>query len=107
MIVNKNNLLEYIKTSQFIDNIFKNNLLKYFDKLEQEKILLLVKYFNIQRQEVLTLLTRFKDVEICTFDDIKNNIDNTTRMKIKYEEKQELKSEEDELLALVHSINNL
>jgi hypothetical protein len=107
MIVNENNLLEYIKTSQFIDNIFRNTLLKYFDKIEQEEILLLVKYFNIQRQEVLILLTRCKDGEVCSFEDIKTNIDNTTRMKIKLEEKEELKSEEDEFLALVNSINNL
>ncbi len=107
MIVNENNFLEYIQNYVFLDKNFKNTLLKYFDKLEQEEILLLVKYFNIQRQEVLILLTRFKDVEVCGFDDIKTNIDNTTRMKIKYEEKQELKSEEDDFLALVKSIDNL
>ncbi len=107
MIVNEENLLEYIKTSHFVDNNFRNNLIKFFNKIEKEQISLLVKYFNIQRLEVLTLLTKFKDVEVCTFEEIKTNIDNKTRMKIKYEEKQELKNEEDEFLNLVNSINNL
>lgn len=107
MIVNENNLLEYIKTSNFLDDTFKNTLIKYFEKLAQEQILHLVKYFNIQIQEVLTLLTKFKDVEVCTFEEIKTNIDNTTRMKIKYEEKQELKNEEDEFLNLINAIDNL
>lgn len=106
MVVNENNLFEYIKTSTFLDDTFRNNLLKYYEKLSKEKISYLVKYFNNINKEVLVLLTKFKDIEICSFEDVKTEVNKQTRMKIKLEEEQEKEIEQEEFFNLLETIDN-
>lgn len=107
MIVNEKNLLEYIKNYVFLDNNFKNHLLKYFDKLDEIQKLWLIEYFNNQKKDILNFLKSFKDKEDYSFENIKTEIDNKSRLKIKQEEKQEIENEQDEFLNLVNTIDNL
>lgn len=107
MIVNEKNLLEYIKNYVFLDNNFKNDLLKYFDKLDEIQKLWLIEYFNNQKKDILNFLKSFKDKEDYSFENIKTELDNKSRLKIKQEEKQEIENEQDEFLNLVNAIDNL
>lgn len=107
MIINENNLLEYIKNYAFIDNLSRSSIIKYFDKLNEKQTLSLIKYFNEERKDVLVFLKSFKDKNICSFEEIKTELDSKTRMKIRLEEKQELESEQDDFLNLINSIDNL
>lgn len=107
MIVNEKNLLEYIKNYVFLDNNFKNDLLKYFDKLDEIQRLWLIEYFNNQKKDILNFLKSFKDKEDYSFENIKTELDNKSRLKVKQEEKLEIENEEDDFLNLVNSIDNL
>ncbi len=107
MIINENNLLEYIKNYVIIDNLSRSSIIKYFDKLNEKQTLSLIKYFNEERKDVLVFLKSFKDKNICSFEEIKTELDSKTRMKIRLEEKQELESEQDDFLNLINSIDNL
>lgn len=75
MIVNEKNLLEYIKNYVFLDNNFKNDLLKYFDKLDEIQKLWLIEYFNNQKKDILNFLKSFKDKEDYSFENIKTELD--------------------------------
>ena len=107
MIVNENNLLEYIKSYPFLDTETKNSIIKYFDKLTSNQMLWLVNYFNNEKKDILNFLKSFKNKEVCSFENIKTQIESKSRLKIKQEETQELKDEEDDFLALINSIDNL
>ncbi|MDD3144741.1 MAG: hypothetical protein PHV23_01375 [Candidatus Gracilibacteria bacterium] len=107
MIINENNLLEYIKNYAFIDSFSRSSIIKYFDKLNEKQILSLIKYFNEERKDVLFFLKSFKDKNICSFEQIKTELDSKTRIKIRLEERQEIESEQDDFSNLLNSIDNL
>ncbi len=107
MIVNENNLLECIKNYVFLDKNFKNILLKYFDKLDDIQKMWLIDYFNNQKREILVFLKSFKNKEICSFENIKTELNSKSKLRIKQEEKQENYNEQDEFLKLVNAIDNL
>jgi hypothetical protein len=107
MIVNENNLRKYIQNYIFLDKSFKNTLLKYFDKIDDIQIIWLIDYFNNQKRDILEFLKSFKNKEVCSFENIKSQIENKSRLKIRQEEKQEIENEQDEFLNLVNAIDNL
>lgn len=98
-MVDEQNLLEYIKNSKFLDTSIKNKLIEHFDKLNSDQILWLIEYFNN-----LKVLIELKDINVCSFEEVKMNIDNAIRIKLKTIESLEHENEQNEILDLLNSI---
>ena len=103
-MVDEQNLLEYIKNSKFLDTSIKNKLIEHFDKLNSDQKLWLIEYFNNLKQEILKVLIQLKDINICSFEEVKMNIDNAIRIKLKTIESFEHENERNEILDLLNSI---
>lgn len=107
MIVDENNIFEYIKNYPFLDIEAKNSILKYFDKLNKNQISWLIDYFNNEKKDILNFLRNLKNKELIKFEEIKTQIDNFWRNKLKLEELIENEKENDEILDLINNINNI
>lgn len=103
-MINEDNLLEYIKNSKFIDSSIKNNLIKYYDKLNTQQIKWLIDYFNNHKRNILKILVDLKDKDICSFEEIKFTIDNLSRKNLKNNELIEYENDQAEILNLINSI---
>jgi len=103
-MVDEQNLLEYIKSSKFLDTSIKSKLIEHFDKLNSEQILWLIEYFNNLKHDILKVLIQLKDINVCSFEEVKMNIDNTIRVKLKTIEFLEHENEQTEILNLLNSI---
>ena len=93
-MLDKNNILKYIKSSNLIETKLKNNLLNHFHKLSHKQIENLVKYFNEQKYEILKMLIILKDKKICSFEEIKTKLDKLNRDMIKKQEFEDEKQDE-------------
>ena len=107
MIVNENNLLEYIRNYPFLDIETKKSIIKYFDELTSNQVFWLISYFNDEKNNILNLLRSLKDKkDVTNFEEIKTQIDNFWRNKLKLEELLESKKEKDEISNLINEIDN-
>jgi hypothetical protein len=104
-MIDENNILNYIKNSNFIEINLKKSLLDHFDKLNQKQLLTLINYFNKQKSEILKMLMSFKNKDICSFEEIKTNLDNINRNLIKIEELQDKQNDENEIYNLIESLS--
>lgn len=104
-MINEDNILNYIKSSNFIEINLKNDLLIYFDKLNQKQVQTLISYFNKQKYEILKMLISLKNKEICSFEEIKTNLDAINRKLIKSEELKDKEKDDEDIYNLLSSIN--
>lgn len=104
-MLNKNNILFYIKNSKFLDEDFRKYLLNNFDYLLQEEQTFLINYFNIQRKEILKELVWLKNKNICSFENIKDKINVINRNVIKKLEEIENNKKDEELFNLLEQLS--
>lgn len=103
-MLDENNILEYIKSSNLIEKKLKNNLIEHFHKLSKNQIKVLVNHFNKQKNEILKMLIGLKDKEVCSFEEIKTNLDKVNRDIIKKQEFEERQDDEENILNLLDEV---
>jgi|GEM_PF-5596856 len=83
------NVLEYIKNSHCIEKNLKQNLIEHFHSFSHHQIQLLVTYFNQQKHEILQILRSLKNQKICSFAEIKTQLEKVIRHIITEQEEKE------------------
>ncbi len=73
-MIDEQNLLEYIKNSQLLDNEIRQTLITRFNALSPEQITKLVDYFNNHKQNIVQLLKKLNDTGICSPTEIQGAV---------------------------------
>ena len=100
-------ILEAIKKSHIFKDKTKQDLILYFDKLNEKQKNWIIQAMKSEKIIVLNFLRSLKNKEVMSFEDIKNNIESLQRNKRLFDEKQEEKHRDEELSALLNNLDNL
>lgn len=104
-MLNENNILEYIKCSNLIEEKLKIKLIEHFDTLPKNQINILIDHFNKQKKEILDILRTLKNKEVCSFEEIKDNLEKINREIIKKNELKEKQEDEENILNLLKELH--
>lgn len=100
-------ILESIKKSRIFKDKTKQDIILYFDKLNEKQKNWIIQALKSEKIIVLNFLKSLKNKEVMNFEDIKNNIESLQRNKRLFDEEQEEKNRDEELSILLNNLDNL
>ncbi|MCH2188767.1 hypothetical protein MK079_02990 [Candidatus Gracilibacteria bacterium] len=100
----KNYVFQYISESSFIEQHLKQNLIYYYPSLSEKQINKLFQHIQGQRKEALNILKNLKDTHVCSFENIKEQLES---IKKNFMYQEELKEKMQDEAALQNLINTL
>lgn len=104
-MLEKENLVYYIKNSKIFNETLKNQLIIHFDKLNEIQKNKILDFLSYEKYLALNYLKSLKNSEIISFEEIKNNIEAIHRNNRNKLELEEENNKQEELWILLNSLD--